>query len=166
MELIAWLGTKEVWIRQDLPLPLLAYIPPPADYLASLRTRMPPKTTNGMSTPNTYRGVPPPVLGRRPFIPWQHTGNPLSAKTTPEPAEGSVTAFKGKARTPLLYPPGLQEPSQHRLCSDHPENKNGRFKRMVKTTLKITLTAIQNKHPGQRAAIGTPSVRPKRGAPG
>jgi hypothetical protein len=31
---------------------------------------------------------------------------------------------------------------------DQPKNEKGRFKRMVKATLKITLTAIQNRHPG------------------
>jgi hypothetical protein len=34
------------------------------------------------------------------------------------------------------------------MLSIHPENKNGRFKTIVRITLKITLTTIQNKHPG------------------
>ena len=31
---------------------------------------------------------------------------------------------------------------------DYPENRKGRFKRMVKATLKITLITSQDRHPG------------------
>jgi hypothetical protein len=44
--------------------------------------------------------------------------------------------------------------SQH-----YPESKNGRFNRIVKTTLKTTLTAIQNKHPGPIRRNGNRLVR-------